>query len=262
MAKKKKIVAAIIAAVVLLSGYLGWEYFYAFNDGMVEASGTIEATTVDLRVMIAGKVQNFQVKSGDKVQKTDIIAEIQRNDLAAQLERDKLNVAIAQNNLDALPSGSSDHIIITAENQVKMMQTVVKATEAQLADLQLKSPIDGTIQTKNYEMGEYVTAGSTLATVVNLDQVWINVYIPTDDLPFIELGGGADFTISGLDRVFTGTIAEIASQGEFTPKTIQTKRERANIVYKVKIAVDNSERLLKPGMPADVMIKKAKTADD
>ena len=262
MAKKKKIVAAIIAAVVLLSGYLGWEYFYASNDGMVEASGTIEAATVDLRVMIAGKVQNFQVKSGDKVKKADIIAEIQRNDLAAQLERDKLNVAIAQNNLDALPSGSSDHIIITAENQVKMMQTVVKATEAQLADLQIKSPIDGTIQTKNYEIGEYVTAGSTLATVVNLDQVWINVYIPTDDLPFLELGREANFTISGLDRVFTGTIAEIASQGEFTPKTIQTKRERANIVYKVKIAVDNSEGLLKPGMPADVMIKKTETADD
>jgi Multidrug resistance efflux pump len=260
--EKKKIVAAIIAAAVLLSGYLGWEYFYFSDDGTVEASGTIEATTVDLRVMIAGKVQNFQVKSGDKVKKADIIAEIQRNDLAAQLERDKLNVAIAQNNLDALPSGSSDHTITAAQDQVMLMQAVVKATEAQLADLQIKSPIDGTIQAKDYEIGEYVTAGSTLATVVNLDQVWINVYIPTDDLPFIELGREANFTISGLDRVFTGTIAEIASQGEFTPKTIQTKRERANIVYKVKIAVDNPEGLLKPGMPADVMIKMVETAND
>ncbi|UWG95737.1 efflux RND transporter periplasmic adaptor subunit [Dehalobacter sp. DCM] len=329
MTKKKKILAVVIVLVVLVAGYFGWEHYASADDHMLNASGTIEATTVNLSVKIPGTIGIFEAEPGDEVKPNDLVAEILRNDLIAQLERDRLNVAIAQNNLDELQSGarsqqikqsqanvnikqvaynkaqddlkraeelfqegnlsqvelegiqnsqkiafhqldaakaelsllvegSSNNKIKAAQNQVKLMEAVVKATEAQLADLQIKSPIDGIIQTKNYETGEYVTAGAVLATVVNLNKVWINVFIPTDDLPFVRLGKEVDFTISGLDTVFKGIITEIASQGEFTPKTIQTKRERANIVFKVKITVDNSQGILKPGMPADVVIK----ADD
>ena len=78
--------------------------------------------------------------------------------------------------------------------------------------------------------------------------------IPTDDLPKIKLGQQVKFTVSGSAGEYTGVIAEIASQGEYTPKTIQTKKERANIVYAVKIKVNNENNILKPGMPAEVVL--------
>ena len=94
--------------------------------------------------------------------------------------------------------------------------------------------------------------GAPIVTVVNLDDLWIRVYIPTDQLPVIKLGQQVHFTVSGLPKAFTGTVEEINSQGEFTLKTIQTEEERANVVFGVKIRIDNQGGVLKPGMPADV----------
>jgi len=137
-----------------------------------------------------------------------------------------------------------------------MMKAVLKSSDAVLADLNITSPLDGTIQSQNYEIGEFITLGASLATVADLRKVWINVYIPTEDLPYVKLGESAQFTVSGYEKTFKGTVDEIATRGEFTPKTIQTKKERVNIVYKIKIGVDNSGGILKPGMPADVVIIK------
>lgn len=313
--------------VTLLSGYFIWERFLTGDSLLVEASGTVEATTVELTAKVAGTIQNLKVKAGDEVKQGDLVAEISRSDLAAQKERDALNVVIAQNKLDDLLSGArsqeikeaaanvnirqvgydkaqkdlerakalfqegsislaelevfeNNHIVAfnqleaaqaklnllqagnrneqvkAAENQVKMMKAVLKSTEAVLTDLKIMSPLGGTIQSKNYENGEFVASGASLATVVNLEKVWINVYLSTEDLPYVQLGDKASFTISGLEQSFQGKVAEIASRGEFTPKTIQTKKERANIVYKVKIEADNSQRILKPGMPADVILER------
>ncbi len=327
MEKKKRAIIGVVVFAILSTCYMIWEHFLN-NEGMVvEASGTVEATTVELTAKVPGTIEIFNVKAGDSVQAEDLVAQIRRSDLEAQKERDALNVIIAQNKLDDLLSGArSQEIkealanvniktaeyqktsldlkradalfaegsiaqaelevyqnkdtvafnqleaaqarlsllqagsraeqIKAAENQVKMAEAVLKATQAVLADLRIISPLAGSIQVRNYEVGEYVQAGASLATVANLDTVWINVYIPTDDLPYVKIGEKAKITISGMDKVFEGTITEIASHGEFTPKTIQTKKERSNIVYKVKIEVHNEEGILKPGMPADITIQK------
>jgi HlyD family secretion protein len=97
--------------------------------------------------------------------------------------------------------------------------------------------------------------GAVLATVANLNKLWVKVYIPTDDLPVIKLGQKVHFTVSGDNHQYTGTVINIASKGEFTPKTIQTKKERTNVVFAVKIGINNENGVLKPGMPADVVFK-------
>ena len=67
------------------------------------------------------------------------------------------------------------------------------------------------------------------------------------------MGQPVTFTVSGETRVFSGVVEEIASRGEFTPRTVQTKQERANVVFGVKIRVEDTDGVLKPGMPADVV---------
>ena len=133
---------------------------------------------------------------------------------------------------------------------------MLKATEAMISDLQIRCPMTGTVVQKNYEPGEYVMPGASVLTVADLQNLWIKVYIPTDDLPAVKLNQKVKFTVSGDSRTFTGTVSEIASKGEFTPKTIQTKKERTNVVFGVKIRVDDADGLLKPGMPADVTITR------
>lgn len=175
-----------------------------------------------------------------------------------QLSHEKLThqLEAAQARLSLLQAGSRPGVIESAAAELERSKAVLKAADAQLEDLQIFSPIDGIISSKNYTVGEYVQMGSPLAQIINLQDMWIKVYIPTDDLPGIKLKQSASIFVSGSDQVFVGTVVSIASQGEFTPKTIQTKKERTNVVYAVKLAVDNEAGLLKPGMPADVIFDR------
>lgn len=159
----------------------------------------------------------------------------------------------AEARLSLLEAGTRPTQINTAQVEVDRNKAILKATESMLEDLKIISPIEGVISSKNYELGEYVAPGASIATVVNLKDLWIKVYIPTDDLPQIALGQKVSFSVSGFSKTFTGIVEEIATKGEFTPKTIQTKKERTNIVFAVKIAIGNEDGILKPGMPADVV---------
>jgi len=323
MEKRKRIIALIIVLAVLAGSYWVWETYFKGGQEEIQASGTIEATSVDLHAKLAGSIKVLDIKSGDSVKKDQLIAELSRNDLVAQRERDELsvlkaeaslanlqsgaraqevkeaeaNVNIAKTNLNRaaddlarletlfeagavtqveyekaqtnleitknqvqaaesrfslLLAGSRKEVINTAQVEVDRNKAILKATDAMLEDLEIHSPIDGVVLSKNYELGEYVTPGSSLATVVNLDDLWIRIYIPTDDLPQVTLGQKVSFTVSGLSSSFEGIVEEIATKGEFTPKTIQTKKERTNVVFAVKIRIQGEDGILKPGMPADV----------
>lgn len=324
MAIKKKalILIGILSISLVLYIYLA-DFFTKDKDDLL-ATGTIEATTVELNARISGAIKSITVRSGDHVKKGQLVAEISRNDLAAQKERDELGVikaeslledliagarqeeiqeaaagvniakinyerarddyeraqtlrqagAIAQveyekstqameinkNQLEAaesrlsiLKSGPRTEQVNFARAEVERAKAILKADLALLEDLNIVSPVDGTVQTRNFEEGEYVSMGASLLTVIKEEDLWIKVYIPTDDLPLIRIGQEVKFSISGLDRFFRGVIEEIASQGEYTPKTIQTKKERTNVVFAVKIRVNADEGILKPGMPADVV---------
>lgn len=178
--------------------------------------------------------------------------ELEQYRLIAEVDQNKLKAAEAR--LSMLQSGNRPETVSAARAEVERCRAVLKATEAMLDDLQIRCPLNGTVIQKNYEPGEYVTPGASVLTVADMNNLWIKVYIPTDDLPAVKLNQKVRFTVSGESRTFTGTVSDIASKGEFTPKTIQTKKERANVVFGVKIRVDGEHGgILKPGMPADVI---------
>ncbi|MBC7076256.1 MAG: efflux RND transporter periplasmic adaptor subunit [Syntrophomonadaceae bacterium] len=324
---RKKALAAFLVLLSLTAGYylICQEHFLQKNTS-IQATGTIEATTVELTAKLSGTIENFSCKEGDKVEKGQLVADLSRSDLAAQkeqaalgvlaaeaklndllagarsqeikeaaanadmarlnyekavvdlnraeelfekgaisqedLEKAELNAELKKNQLAAaeaklslLESGNRPQQIAMAQAEVQQYKAALKASEALLEDLKIISPINGTVISKNYEEGEYVQMGTSLATVADLNNLWIKVYIPTDDLPAIKLGQKAAVTVSGSDKIFSGTVKDIAPKGEFTPKTIQTKKERTNVVFAVEIAVEDSEGTLKPGMPADVVFK-------
>ena len=180
------------------------------------------------------------------------LAEAEYSHVEAQLKMADSRLAAAKAKLATVQSGSRENIINAARIELERSKAILKATEAQLTDTKVYSPINGTVLTTNVEEGEFVPLGSSIATMVNLDDMWIKVFIPTDQLAKVKLGQQVYFTVSGSADKYPGSIVEIASQGEFTPKTIQTKQERTNIVYAVKIKIEHQGGILKPGMPADV----------
>lgn len=140
--------------------------------------------------------------------------------------------------------------------EVKRSQAIVDASRALLADTVVTSPISGVILTKNFEPGEYINPGSALATVGDMNDCWVKVYISSAQLGLIKVGQPVAVKIDSFPgRVFAGAIKEISQNAEFTPRQSITQRERANLVFAVKVRIDNAEGILKPGMPADVVIK-------
>jgi HlyD family secretion protein len=179
-------------------------------------------------------------------------ADMEKVETAFKQSQNSLESAMVRLNL--LQAGSRTDQIEAARVELERSAAVLKAAEALTEDTKVICPIEGTVLTRNFENGEVIQAGASVATIANLNDMWIKIYIPTDDLPKIKLGQQVKFAVSGSVEEYKGAIEEIASSGEFTPKVIQTKKERTNIVYAVKIKINNENNILKPGMPADVVL--------
>jgi len=105
-------------------------------------------------------------------------------------------------------------------------------------------------------LGEVALPGVPLLTVADLSSVTLTVYVPESQYGTLSLGQSVSVSVDTFpDETFTGTVNFINDQAEFTPKNVQTQKERVNLVYAIKIALPNPDGKLKPGMPADVVFK-------
>jgi HlyD family secretion protein len=138
----------------------------------------------------------------------------------------------------------------------QQLDVQIELLESQMRDARIPSPIEGTVTEKYVEQGEIARPGGPVVSLADLQNMWIKIYFKETELGKIKLNGPAEIQISSYsDRTFAGRIAWISPKAEFTPKNVQTKDARADLVYAVKIEVKNPEGILKIGMPADVVLK-------
>jgi len=146
--------------------------------------------------------------------------------------------------------------IAQAEANYRAAQQRLKEAQADLNETKIYSPVDGVILSRPVEVGEVVNPGTVLYVIVDLNKLYVKVYVPEPDIGKLKLGLPARVYIDAYpERFFNGKITKIYEQAEFTPKNVETKQERVKLVFGVEVSVDNPEGLLKPGMPADVVIK-------
>jgi HlyD family secretion protein len=139
---------------------------------------------------------------------------------------------------------------------VQGAEAAASLARTRLNETTLLAPTAGIVLSKNIEPGEQVAPGTPVVTIGRLEDVWIRGYVPESDLPRIKLGQKARVTVDGLKgRIFEGRLDFIAQEAEFTPKNVQTEKERVRLVYRVKVTVPNPDMILKPGMPADAVIE-------
>ena len=154
--------------------------------------------------------------------------------------------------LRLLLEGSRPEEIAAAEQNLKESQAAVRAARDVLAKGVLKAPKAGLVTRRSAEPGERIATGVPLLTTADLERPWVNIYVDEPDLVKIRLGQKARVSADGLAAPVDGKITYIASEAEFTPKFIQTKNERTNLVFRVEVTVENKELRLHPGLPADV----------
>lgn len=168
---------------------------------------------------------------------------------ATQQRRDELatQVSVGKSNLQILQSNYN--VILAQEAE---LQAGMDLTDLAISRSSVTAPTDGTILTTYHNRGELVATGTPLLEMADLSVLDLYIYLPLRRLPEVKIGQTVQIAVTGIDTPYSGTVSWIASEGEFTPKTILTKQTRDTLVYEVKIRVENSKGELKIGMPADV----------
>jgi len=166
------------------------------------------------------------------------------------------SLVAAQSRHSLLKAGNRPETIEAQRLEVSRSEAVLAGSRTQIADMTVASPLSGRVLSKNYEPGEYINAGVAIATIGDLQDCWVKVYVSTEQLGQIRLGQPVKVKIDAYpDKSFKGEIKEINQNAEYTPRQSITQRERANMVFAVKVKIDNPDEVMKPGLPADVIIE-------
>jgi HlyD family secretion protein len=142
--------------------------------------------------------------------------------------------------------------LATAQAQVKEAASAIEVIQTQIEYSQLYAPISGVVLVKNSEPGEFIVPGGAVVTLGDMERPWLKAFITEGDLGKVKLGQKVSVTTDSYPgKVYPGKITFISSEAEFTPKNVQTAKERVKLVYRIKVALENPHRELRPGLPAD-----------
>jgi HlyD family secretion protein len=165
----------------------------------------------------------------------------------------------AAEQLALLERGYRKEQIEAARAQVAQAEASLAAADAALKNMVIEAPFAGVVTLRHREPGEVVAAGAPIVTLMNPEDRWVRIYVREDRIGAVKVGGKASIRCDTFPgKSYEGAVTFVASEAEFTPKTVQTTEERVKLVYAVKVSVKgDGAGDLKPGMPADVTLDLA-----
>jgi len=186
----------------------------------------------------------------------DEVSAQERDQAATALKRAEAIYKAAQQRYNEAVEGSRKEDIAIARANLNEANAALGLSKVNLGYTVLRAPSAGVVTVRQAELGEVVSPGTPVVTLADLDHIWLRAYIAETDLGRINWGQDATITTDTYPgKQYHGRISFISSTAEFTPKSVQTYKERVTLVYRIKIDIDNPNHELKPGMPADARIE-------
>jgi HlyD family secretion protein len=237
----------------------------ALNDRLAARQGVISAQTArrstarqreaaqaqvrQVAAQLAGakeQLQNARTAYQDRLQ-----VRTARDTAATAVRATAAQVEAARQQLALLEAGNTEAVIAAARGQLKAAQGAVDLAKDRLSDTVVRAPRAGTISTVVLRAGEMAAAGLPIVKMQDLKNAYVRVYLPFRSFGKVRIGDPATITTDALPkRSFQGVIREMATEAEFTPKNVETRDQRLQQVYWVKVAIKDPDGRLKPGMPA------------
>jgi HlyD family secretion protein len=244
--KKRLIMVFILFFILLMIIGLVAGVKYKFFKNDFRYAGTLEATKVDLSARLPAVIDHMNIREGDHVKTKQTLLTLSCEDFRIA---DKLANDNYERTLKLYKGGSVSKEV--------MDQITYKKQDAGLRIewCSLKSPIEGQVLSRYHEPGEWVSPGTKILTIANIQDIWTYIYVPQTLVAQLSPGLEVTGHLPELgDKVFRGKIIKINSEAEFTPKNVQTREERERLVFGVKVsfAESNMKEELKPGMTIEV----------
>jgi HlyD family secretion protein len=183
---------------------------------------------------------------------------VSREDLEnarTQLKRAQATYKRVKHTHDQIVEGTRKEELAVRRANLQLAREHLQMSRVKLSYTVLAAPISGVVLVRQAELGEVVSPGTPVVTIADIDRLWMRGYINETELGRVRWGQSATVhTDTYPDKVYQGRVSFISSQAEFTPKSVETHKERVTLVYRIKIDLDNPNHELKPGMPAEAMI--------
>ena len=267
-----------ILFLFILAAIIGTVYYFRehkTNEQPLVLYGNIDIRQVNTSFRVSGRVETMNFEEGDTVHKGDVLATLdddtfintqnQANAKVAQavaalknakrINRRKQALCRTQNasqqDCDTAQAGEE-----VAEADLEFAKSGADIAQTALDDATLKAPADGIILIRIFEPGTMISAGVPIYTISLTGKMWVRAYIKETELGKIKIGDQVKIYTDSNDKVYSGHIGFVSPTAEFTPKSIETASLRTDLVYRLRIVVDNADDYLKQGMPVTVKLAK------
>ncbi len=267
------------AAVVLVGAGWYWQTQHRGNPQELTLYGNIEIRQVDLSFQVAGQIAQLLKEEGDQVQAGELLAVLDEKDYAmnlqkaaAEVERTLAKSQDAAAKYDRYAPLSGDNTVAKQDVESLYNAKNIAAAEYsaalsnrdysrnQLEYTRLVAPEEGIIMLRVQEPGATVAKGQTVYTMAKNRPLWVRAYVSEADLGNIRYGQKVQVLTDTVNpqtnarRVYGGQIGFISPVAEFTPKTVQSTDTRTDLVYRIRVYVDNTDGFLKQGMPVTIKV--------
>lgn len=270
----KKVIIIVVLAILAAAG-LGIKAYLKMKEAAAPMTlyGNIDIRQVNMAFRVAGRLNDMRFEEGDPVKAGDILAtldiepiENKLNQAKAQLEQAKAVLQNAQIVYNRKISLCKTKDIATQEcddatarrdealANVSYAEAVLDEAQTAYDDATLRTPSDGIILVRIYEPGSMMNAGLPVYSISLNDKMWARAYIKETDLGKVKIGTKMKIYTDSTDKVYDGHVGFISPQAEFTPKNIETSSLRTDLVYRMRIIIDNPDDYLKQGMPVTIRL--------
>lgn len=275
---KKKILAAVLILIVIgLAAYIFTRP--KENPNELTLYGNIEIRQVDLSFQVSGQIEKMLKEEGDLIKKGELVAVLDDKDYRSNLAKAEAEVlktlALSRDAaskyerqaplcLDNTVSKQECDTLLNTRDRTKADYDAALAQKTfaknQLDYTKIYAPEEGTVTVRVQEPGATVNKGQIVYTVSKTKPVWIRAYVNETDLGNIKYGMGVNVytdTINpqtGRKRVYKGYVGYISPVAEFTPKTVQSTDLRTNLVYRIRVYIDDIDEYLRQGMPVTIKV--------
>ena len=191
--------------------------------------------------------------AGSRKQRDDAAARV--NVLQERTRAVREQMRAAEQVVARLESGARTEEIDAARARVAVVDAQIAVLRKRIDDATVVAPAGGIVTQTLVEQGEIVAPAMPLFVVTDIDRAWANLFVPEPAVPRLTIGQAALVFTDAGGAGLPGTVTFVSPQAEFTPRNVQTAEERSMLVYRIKVAVDNRDGVLKPGMPVDASLE-------
>lgn len=257
-ARKHPPIPVIVVVILALAGG-GWWWWHTATmpepSASTALSGQVEARQYDVSSAIAGRVLTVAVAEGDQVTKGQNVVTLDTAALELQVKQAQQGVLAAQAAVTNAKDSGTKADVAAAEARVEQANAAVSLAQVQLGYATVTAPREGRVVSVVTNVGQNAAPGRILASIVDLTDLFVRVYVPETRIGTVSVGQSASVTSDSGGAAVTGTVSFVSAQAEFTPNTVQTAEQRAKLVYEVRVTITDSSGTLKPGMPVDVALR-------